>query len=157
MPFGAIALATDCSIHFVRDVRGDPQPQTRRFDVIRGTGYGLLSGRGHVFLLTSEGLYALLGLADRFVLGERTDEPTPIRHLELPAVDIFEANERTLLLLMPDCVYAIDMDSLAHEPAPPGSHQVSLPTANGVFDHGHHATIVNQGWERSDAFDLALA
>jgi hypothetical protein len=62
-------------------------------------------------MLTDKGLYAFKDLAVRFLRGEEITDPTA-RTLDLEAVDVSLGPDRSLVIVMPDSVYHIKIDSL---------------------------------------------
>src|SRR5262249_10135577 len=66
-PEGAAALGRDGTLILFRDVLHDRHPGTLKYESIKGTAYRLLSARGYLFVLTSEALYVIAGLVDRFL------------------------------------------------------------------------------------------
>jgi|SRR5271157_738326 len=85
-PFGAASLGIDCSVHLTRDLLGSAQPVTLRFSQVEGVGYSIHCVGGHIFMLTSQGLYACPDLARRFARGEELEGPSRVRHITLDAV-----------------------------------------------------------------------
>src|SRR5262249_36964173 len=59
------ALGRDGTLILVRDALHDNAPLSLKFDTVQGTAYRLLSAGGHLFLLTSRGLYGLMKLGER--------------------------------------------------------------------------------------------
>jgi hypothetical protein len=107
------ALGCDCTLVFFRDVQRDNRPITLKFNGVQGTAYNLLSARGHLFLLTSRGLYVLRGLAKRFLNGEPVDsQPTAVSEIPLEAVDANLVHDRWLLVVMADHTLLYDVEQL---------------------------------------------
>jgi hypothetical protein len=111
-PFAAAALGLDCSIHFVRDLLSDRTTKTLRFNAIGERAYRILCAEGHVFLLTDRRLYAFIDLAARFLEDKAIDGSTLVHCMDLEAVDVSMAFDRSLLVVMPESVYRIRIDSL---------------------------------------------
>jgi hypothetical protein len=104
------ALSVDGTIILFRDVLQDEQPLTMKFRTVQGTAYRVLSYRGELFVLTSQGLFVLGKLADRFLARELQDGVvTQILPMRMQAVDAHIA-ERSLLVVMPDEVLRFDAD-----------------------------------------------
>jgi hypothetical protein len=110
-PFAVAALGLDCSIHFVRDLLGDQATTTLHLSSRGERAYRILCTEGHVFMLTDKSLYAFKDLAVRFLRGEAINAPTA-QLLDLEAVDASLGPDRSLLVVMPDSVYHIEIDSL---------------------------------------------
>jgi hypothetical protein len=110
-PFAVAALGLDCSIHFVSDLLGDQATTTLHLRTREERAYRILCTEGHVFMLTDKSLYAFKDLAVRFLRGEAINDPTT-RLLDLEAVDASLGPDRSLLVVMSDSVYQIEIDSL---------------------------------------------
>jgi hypothetical protein len=107
------ALGCDCTLVFFRDVQRDNRPLTLKFNGVQGTAYNLFSARGHLFLLTSRGLYILRGLAKRFLNGEPVDsQPTAVSEIPLEAVDANLVHDRWLLVVVADHTLLYDVEQL---------------------------------------------
>jgi hypothetical protein len=144
-PFAVAALGLDCSIHFISDLLGDRTTTTLHLSARRERAYCILCAEGHVFMLTDKSLYAFRDLAARFLRGEAINNPTA-QLLDLEAVDASLGPDRSLLVVMPDTVFQIKLDSILAG----GDLRRPLLTSNGesleVFDESL--------WEQSE--ELAL-
>jgi hypothetical protein len=118
----AAAVGRDCSVLLMKDVLGDGGPLLVNFPGMRGNAYRILSAEGHLFILTSEFLYVLPDLVTRFLRGEELGQATPVRAIQLKAVNAYMAYERWLLVITPTSVYSSDIHTLlgASPPVPPG-------------------------------------
>ena len=104
-------VGRDGAILLVRDALHDRNPVTMRFNTVRGTVYRLLCARGHVFILTSRGLYGLMNLGDRLMQGFTAEKiTTPILVMPMEAVDANLVGDRWLLVTTPDEVLKFDVD-----------------------------------------------
>jgi hypothetical protein len=112
-PAAAAALGSDGTLILFRDVLRDRQPGTVRYQSVNGTAYRLLSARGYLFLLTSEALYVIAKLVDRF-LNAAEDTVTPVLVIPMEAVDAGLAGDRWLWIVMPDGVLRLDIELLDH-------------------------------------------
>ncbi len=110
-PFAVAALGLDCSIHFVSDLLGDQATTTLHLSVRNERAYRILCAEGHVFVLTDKRLYTFKDLAVRFLRGEAINNP-PARCVPLEAVDASLGPDRSLLVVMPDSVYHVNIDSI---------------------------------------------
>jgi len=157
-PFAVAALGLDCSVHFVCDLLGD-QATTRLHLSLRGErAYRILCAEGHVFLLTDKGLYAFKDLAVRFLRGEEINDPTA-RRLDLEAVDASLGPDRSLLVVMPDCVYDVKFDSLlatGHPRIPRNESQTDLGTMllPTVSNDESWKSYEKSPWEQSEELEL---
>ena len=160
-PFAVAALGLDCSIHFVRDLLGDGATTTIHLNSRRDRAYRILCTEGHVFMLTDKGLYAFEDLAARFLRGEAINDPTA-QWLDLEAVDASLGPDRSLLVVMPDTVHRIEIDSLlagvAPQTGPPREESRKHPGAiMRPTDHEAESWESFQGssWEQSQELELA--
>jgi hypothetical protein len=110
-PFAVAALGLDCSIHLVSDILGDRATTTLDLSSRRERAYRILCTEGHVFLLTDKRLYAFKDLAARFLRGETINNPEA-HWLDLEAVDASLGPDKSLLVVMPDSVYPMKIDSI---------------------------------------------
>jgi len=85
-PFAASCLGIDNSIHIGRDFRR-PDMTSLLCPEMRGTAYSILSVRGHLFILTSAGLYTFPNLSDQFLRGETIGGRIKVHFLPFDAVD----------------------------------------------------------------------
>jgi hypothetical protein len=111
-PRAVAGLGYDCSIHLSPDLITKQEPTTLRFSQFGGTGHAIRSARGHVFVLTSEGLYLIPDLATRFLDGQRIGGPSKTRLLSVDAFDFSIAYDRWLIALEPNLVTLLDLDAL---------------------------------------------
>jgi hypothetical protein len=110
-PFAVAALGLDCSIHLVADLLGDQLTTTLHLSSLNERAYRILCSEGHVFMLTDKSLYAFKDLASRFLRGDTVNDPNA-RLLRLEAVDASLGPDRSLLVVMPDSVSHIEIDSI---------------------------------------------
>jgi len=106
-PLAVAAVGKDGTLILSRDALHDKHPVTMRFEQVQGAAYRLLSARGHLFLLTSQALYLMFGLAERFLSREPvTKSPAPVAVVPMEAVDANLYQDEWLLTVMPDEVHA---------------------------------------------------
>jgi hypothetical protein len=160
-PFAVAALGLDCSIHFVGDLLGDQATKTLHLSLRGERAYRILCTEGHVLLLTDKGLYAFEDLAARFLRGEAINDPTST-WLDLEAVDASLGPDRSLVVVMPDTVYHIEIDSLlegeSSRPGPPRNGSRSDPVAKMLpsgSDEGLWESFQESNWEESQELELA--
>ncbi len=159
-PFAVAALGLDGSIHFVGDLLGDRATTTLHLGSRGERAYRILCTEGHVFLLTDKGLYAFEDLAARFLRGEAINDPM-VKWLDLEAVDASPGPDRSLLVVMPDTVYHIEIDSLLaggspRSVAPRNGSQTDsgakmLPSDS---DAGLWESFQESTWEESQGLEL---
>jgi hypothetical protein len=150
-PFAVAALGLDCSIHLVCDILADQATTTLHLGSLGERAYRILCAEGHVFLLTDKNLYAFVDLASRFLQGKALC-PLQTRSVSLEAVDVALAFDRSLLLVMPDTVYRIEIDSIIAQGAQDGSLG-SWPgsrTSVATWEVSHKSP-----WEQPEELDLA--
>ena len=112
------AVARNGALLLFRDVLNDRPPVNVKFETIKGTAYRVLSCRGHLFVLTSKGLYVLAHLADRFLAGQGEGTVTAaILVMPMEAVDANLCWDRWLLAVLPDVVRRYDVAQI-HSPDP---------------------------------------
>lgn len=97
-PFGVAALGIDASITLVADIRQD-RPITLRFPAVQGTGYSIHSVKGHILILTSEGLYVFPQLVTRFMGGHDLYGISMVSHLGVEASACYTAYDEDVFLL----------------------------------------------------------
>jgi hypothetical protein len=121
-PGAVAAIGLDCSVFLMKNAREEVGPLALRFVGMRGNAYRILSARGSLFVLTSEFLYVLTELAHRFVHGNHLEigGATPVRAIPLRAVDMFLAYDQWLLIILPEYVVSVDIQSFLGE-SPQGS------------------------------------
>jgi hypothetical protein len=163
-PLAAAALGIDGSIHLTHDVLKAPGSTTIRFNEIRGRAYRILCADGQIFMLTSRGLYTLLDLGSRFIEQREIDGPTKVRWLELEAVDVSLTHDRSLLVVMPDCVYRIEIDSLGANDQRVNADLSGDNPSNSAPEGFFPKAVADESWEPLDEtawkpavdFDLAI-
>jgi hypothetical protein len=157
-PFGAAGLGLDCSIHLVRDMLTDRTSKMMHFSPPGERAYRLLCAEGHVFLLTDKGLYAFVDLARKFLEGEAIDGLTITRKLDLEAVDVALGGDRSLLVVMPDAVDRIEIDSFISRDRKRGGGLAS-GMGNGsvprLSSEESMETLDTTAWTRSEELELA--
>jgi hypothetical protein len=159
-PFAVAALGLDCSIHFVSDLMGDQATTTLHLGATRERAYRILCAEGHVFVLTNTRLYAFEDLAARFLRGEAITHP-PTRSLDLEAVDASLGPDRSLLVVMPDSVYHIEIDSIlsgvdpqTSRPRNESQNDVGPKVIPADPDDGSWTSFEESLWKRSEEFEL---
>jgi hypothetical protein len=136
------AVGVDGKLILVRDALHDKNPLTVKFDTVQGTAYRLLSAGGDLFLLTSRGLYGLMGLGERLMHGSPAEQfITPIFVVPMEAVDANLVAGRWLLVTMPDEVQKFDVEQLAGG-IPEGLGESELKEVS--------PTTLRPNWEISD-------
>ncbi len=139
-PHAIAGLASDCSIHLSHNLMVDKRPTTLRFSQLAGSAYTIRSAQGHIFVLTSRGLYIMTGLAKRFLEGQRIDGSCVARYLEVDAFDFSITYERDLFLLLPGSVFVADVHSFS--------------TESVVSEVGRELLLDGQSWEAAPSFEL---
>ncbi len=108
MPAAVAAVGKDGTLILFQDVLTDRNPITIKYESIQGTAYHILSARGYIFLLTSEGLYVIAELIELFQKGSATNAMTPVLALPMEAVDANLGGNECVLIVTPDEVLRLD-------------------------------------------------
>jgi hypothetical protein len=111
-PYAIAILALDCSIYLVRDLLEGTRAETLRYDFLGERAYRIVCTGGHIFLLTNRRLYAFVDMAALFVEGREFGSQVKFHSVDIEAVDMSLAFDGALLVVMPDCVYRIEIGSL---------------------------------------------
>jgi hypothetical protein len=109
-PEAAAALGRDGTLILFRNILQDQRPGTVRYETIRGKAYRILSARGYLFVLTSEGLYVIAGLVDRFLQDAVDSQVTPVLSVPMEAVDAGLGSDQWVWIVMPDGVLRFDVE-----------------------------------------------
>lgn len=149
-PLAAAALGLDKSIHLTYDALQDPSPKTLRFEGLRGRAYRIFCRRGHIILLTSEGLYALMDVATRYLNGDPIDAPTKSQWLGIQPVDAEMTSGGHLLAVMTDSVYSIDVDTLTAEDENRGATTRTGVATNHTGKISLDPEMSDESWEHFD-------
>lgn len=111
-PEGAAAVGREGTIVLFRDVLRDSSPVTVNYEFIKGTAYRILSTHGFLFLLTSERMYVVAGLIERFLRGDSDNSITPVLPLPMEAVDANLGSDNWVWIVMPEGVLRLDVELL---------------------------------------------
>jgi hypothetical protein len=108
----AVAVLTrDGNIFLFRDVLRDAKPLKLTFRKVHGVAYRLLSCRGDVYVLTSDGVFVLGKLSGRFLDNELASGTiTPVLPLPMNALDAAVIGDRWLLVVLPGEVRRFDAE-----------------------------------------------
>jgi hypothetical protein len=131
-PEGAVALGRDGTLILFRDVLHDRHPGTVKYESVKGTAYRLLSVHGYLFLLTSEGLYVIANLIDRFLNGMAHNPVTPVLAVPIEAIDVGLGSDQWVWIVMPDGVLRFDvelLDQITPDDLARGELREQIPTA----------------------------
>ena len=109
---GAIAAGIDGTIILFKDAFHDKQPGTIRYESIQGSVRRILSAGKYLFLLTSEGLYVIVGLVEHFLAGSEENPFTPILVVPLRGSDANVVGDRWVLIVTPGGVLRLDIELL---------------------------------------------
>ena len=111
-PFAVVALGIDNTLHFTFDIRHENPSIELRLQEMRGTGYTLVAGRGHLFVLTSEEFYILPGLGARFLRKEHFRTKVPVFRHPIAALDCSLAYGELILLIREGAVAVFEIGKL---------------------------------------------
>ncbi len=159
-PFAVAALGADCSIHLMRDLLDEQTSHTVHFNLNRERAYRIVCAGGHVFLLTNRRLHTFVNLAASFLQGRAVERKTLVRSFDIEAVDMTMAFDRSLLVVMPECVYAIEIDFLINDNAPLQDHRAANEKRTPVMGPDSvttesMGTSGNFPWEQLEHRELA--
>ena len=111
------AAGRDGSLVLFRDIKTDKKPLALKFRGVAGTLYRVLSIGGDIYLLTSQGLFALFLLADRFLKGQAVDEfITNVLKLPIEAADANMVDQKWLLAAGVDDLFKLDVQRIPKSP-----------------------------------------
>lgn len=113
-PPAVAAVGRDGTLVLFDDVLHSRNPVTLRFPQVPGVPYRVFCALGSVILLTSEGVFVLAGLAERFLAGDCVAS-TPCRVRTIRSREMVDANvcaDRWLLAVCTDGVLRFDLEQL---------------------------------------------
>jgi hypothetical protein len=110
MPLAMVSLSRNGDVDFSTDLLRDRTPLTWHF---RHT-QGVAAVDGHLFILTSKGLYSCIDIVGRFLRGELRAgmETVTVRYLPSDIIDIAVAYDKWMLVLEHDKVLRIAINDL---------------------------------------------
>lgn len=104
MPLAAVSLSRDGEVDFFVDLLKDKMPLTWHFHHAQGIGvaYSLATAGGHLFILTSNGIYTCRDMVSRFLRGDLRVgvEMVTVRHLPLETIDFALAYKTWMMVLL---------------------------------------------------------
>ena len=128
-PRAAVGLGADHSLHLCRDLMDGTPPKTLHLNAMPGTAYSILHTDGHIFLLTSRGLYVLPRLASRFLDGDDIGGHTLGKFIPCRAVDAYLTYEKLLIVEADRVVTATIASIIAKGESMGGMDSSSLETS----------------------------
>jgi hypothetical protein len=158
-PYAIAILALDCSIYLVRDLLEGTAAETLHYDFHGERAYRIICTGGHIFLLTNRRLYTFVDMASLFVEGRDFRSQVKFNSLDIEAVDMSLAFDGALLVVMPDCVYRIEIGLLIEGKALGQGRRA----ANGQQVHAGSSLSVSKeamvsfsssAWEQSEKPEL---
>jgi hypothetical protein len=123
-----IALGRDSSLRFNLSPLSSDTYKVLDCSALDGTPYKVLAAQGHVFLLTSQGLYILPDQVDRILHGEAVGGAIAARHLSVDAFDFDIALGEWLLILEPRRVMAIPLVQLFKDVEIQHRESIAIPS-----------------------------
>lgn len=112
-PSAFAAVGKNGTLIFVKKPFTNIVPLTTKYKKVTGTAYRILSCRGHVFVLTSDGIFMLANIVDQMFGNKgRKRSTTHIFVIPLEAVDMNLYLDKWLLVIMPDAVWRIDIEQI---------------------------------------------
>ena len=116
-PLAVAAVGRDGSLILFRDIRTDKKPIALKFHGVKGTVYRVLSAGGNIYLLTSNGLFALFQLADKFHQGlSPVEHPTHVLRIPIEAADANMVEQKWLLATGVDDLFKFDVHKMPRSP-----------------------------------------
>ena len=142
-----VAADRDGTLVFFRDILTDKKPQTVRFKRVSGTVYKVMSCRGHVLVLTSDGLYVLLHLASRFLSNKDVNNLSASTFvLPVVAVDANLVRDRYVLIVTDEnTVVQADMEAIERDD--PAAARVRDDEIDSVRVSHFDPTYLEPEWE----------
>lgn len=105
-----VILGRDGRLVFSRDLLGQRKVTEIQFEKITGTCYRVLSCRGDIYIMTSDGMFTLAGLANQFIESTPGSVIKPnITLRDIGIVDATLCEDRWLLVVTGDSVIRFDM------------------------------------------------
>lgn len=113
------ALGRDGTLVLSKNAMHDRSPATIKFEGITGIAYRVFQAKGSLVVLTSHGIFAMLGLASRFSSGAEIDhEPISVRHIPMEAVDANACGENWLLVVLPEMALRLNLGLFLADTSP---------------------------------------
>ncbi len=134
------SVGYDGTIVLVRDALGRRDLRKIKFREMKGFPSRLMSARGHLIVLTNQGVYLFPYLSERFVTGNLPDHfGTSVEWLPLDAVDAATVAGRWLLVVLHDEIRRFDLDRI---------RQVDQADGKNLTVEGFHGDMAVAGaWE----------
>ncbi len=113
-PRAVAAVGRDGTVILFQDILHQNTPKLMRFRGVGGTVYRILSARGAIFLLTSEGLYVLGNLTEGLAKGGWTAPiTTDVLPLPIAAADANLVGDKWLVAVGVSEMFRFDLENLA--------------------------------------------
>jgi len=122
------AAGRDGSLVLFRDILNDQKPRTFKFGGVKGAVYRVLSARGDIYLVTSNGLFALFQLAGRFHSGLTLGEFNVLK-FPVEAADANLVDQRWLLATGINELFKFDITKIPRSPEESGEVSWGEPNA----------------------------
>jgi len=103
-PYAIAAVGAEGDLLLCRDIMRREQPITMKFDNLAGRVYRVLSGHGHLFIMTSKAIYTIGGLANRVVQSKFDYSRCENMTLPVEAIDSAVVDDQWLLTVMKDSI-----------------------------------------------------
>jgi hypothetical protein len=135
------ALGRDRRLFLFRDILTDKNPMTLHFRTLTGTGCRVLSSRGDLYVVTSNGIHMVHGLAAQLMGSTAADTvDTRILVLEMEVVDANLCGDEWMLVVRPDGVLRFDVRAL---------HESGLNEVSGEYGRESLPVNVTENWKWS--------
>jgi hypothetical protein len=121
LPFATISLSRDRQVDFSENLIEDRFPLTWHAPQIQGVAYSLVAAEGHLYILTSTGVYVGMDIVNLFLTGKLKSGLSKVRYLPSEAVDFALFHNRWLMILKHNAVLRIEISRIAEPSGNPMS------------------------------------
>ncbi len=113
MPFATISLSRDRQVDFSENLVEDRTPLTWHAPQIQGVGYSLFATGGHLFILTSTGIYVGIDIVNMFLARKLKSGITKVRYLPVEAIDFAVLYGRWIIVLQHNMLMMLEIARIA--------------------------------------------
>lgn len=112
-PFATISLSRDRQVDFSENLMEDRTPLTWHAPQIQGVAYSLFATGGHLYILTSTGIYIGMDIVSLFLGGKLESGLTKVRYLPVEAIDFTLLYNRWLVVLQHNRLLVMEISQVA--------------------------------------------
>jgi hypothetical protein len=113
-PYAIAAVGAEGDLLLCRDIMRRERPITMKFDNLAGRVYRVLSGHGHLFIMTSKAIYTIGGLAKRLVQPKFDYSRYQNMTLPVDAIDAAVIDDQWLLTVMADSIRKYNLSDFSY-------------------------------------------